>query len=62
MSDASEAMEKIKRMANPKWIKYISCKKCGFNYDISIASEPCPKCGGHEFEQFDIILYRMVKP
>ena len=28
-------------------------------YEIEIASEPCLKCGGHDFEQFDLILYPM---
>lgn len=57
---SSKDIEKIKRMANPKWLKYISCKKCRMNYDIEIATEPCIKCGGYDFEQFDLILYHMI--
>lgn len=57
----NKEIEKIKRMANPTWLKYISCKKCGMNYDIDIATEPCVRCGGYEFEQFDLILYHMIE-
>ena len=54
-------IEKIRRMANPHWIKYIQCKKCKLEYETEIATEPCIKCGGYDFEQFDLILYPMPK-
>lgn len=53
--------EQILRLANPKWVKYIRCKLCYTDYEIEIASEPCIRCGGYDFEQFDLILYPMVK-
>lgn len=54
-------IERIKRMAKYKWIKYIRCKKCFLEFDVPIATEPCIKCGGFEFEQFDLVLYHMKK-
>ena len=51
--------DRIELMANPNWIKYIRCKKCYMEYEIEIASNACLKCGGHDFEQFDLILYPM---
>lgn len=29
-------------------------------YDDIIASENCLRCNGYEFEQFDLILYKMI--
>lgn len=52
--------DKIQLLANPNWIKYIQCKKCKQNYYHEIAENPCVKCGEHDFEQFDLILYPMT--
>lgn len=53
--------EKIRRLSNPHWIKYIQCKRCKKDYEIKIANQPCYVCGGYEFEQFDLVLYPMPK-
>ena len=36
-----------------RWIKYVQCDKCKMNFTEPVS---CP-CGGHEFTEYDLILY-----